>query len=135
LYDSKVNRTYVDLSLEQNYGEDHIVELQALYGSGKDKNVFGGGEERKFNGSYIQADYYYDRMFGVIASLNNIKYKEVEATYLTPTDKIDQWLVGVNYMPWLNTKVALQYANAKTTFVDGTDSTNRITRLVLDLLY
>jgi hypothetical protein len=38
-------------------------------------------------------------------------------------------------MPWLNTKVALQYANAKTTYLDGTDFTNRITRLVVDTLF
>jgi hypothetical protein len=135
LYDSKVNRRYVDLSLEQNYGEDHIVELQVLFGGGEDKNVLNDDASRKFSGYYVQADYYYDRMFGVIASLNNIKYKDVQATDATPIDKVDQWLVGLNYMPWLNTKVALQYANAKTTNLDGTDSTNRITRLVLDLLF
>jgi hypothetical protein len=148
IYDSKVKRSYIDLSLEQNYGEDHIVELQVLYGGGEDKNVFNddtGG--RKFSGYYVQADYYYNRMFGVIGSLNNIKYKDVLPTdpnpnanpitnpTLSPTDKVDQWLVGFNYMPWLNTKVALQYANAKTTNLDGTNFTNRITRVVLDLLY
>jgi hypothetical protein len=110
--------------------------LQVLYGGGEDKNVFNddtGG--RKFSGYYVQADYYYNRMFGVIGSLNNIKYKDVQATDLTPIDKVDQWLVGFNYMPWLNTKVALQYANAKTTYLDGTNFTNRITRVVLDLLF
>ncbi len=136
LYDSKVSRTYVDLSLEQNYGEDHIVEVQALYGGGEDKNVFNdatGG--RKFNGYYVQADYYYDRTVGAIASLNNIKYKDVLAGDPTPTDKIDQWIIGFNYLPWLNTKVALQYSSTKTTNLDGTSSTDKINRIVLDLLF
>lgn len=135
LFDSKVNRTYVDLSLEQNYGEDHIVEVQALYGGGKDDNVFGGGEERKFDGYYVQADYYYDRTYGVITSLNYIKWKDVASTDPTPVDKQDQWLVGFNYLPWLNTKVALQYSSNKTTNIDGSSFTNRISRIILDLLF
>jgi hypothetical protein len=135
LYDSNVKRTYVDLSLEQNYGEDHIVEVQALIGGGKDDNVFGGGEERKFDGYYVQADYYYERTFGVIASLNYVKWKDVVSTDPTPIDKQDQWIVGFNYLPWLNTKVALQYSSNKTTNIDSTSSTNRISRVILDLLF
>jgi hypothetical protein len=134
-YDSKVNRTYVDLTLEQNYGEDHLVEVQALYGGGKDDNVFNGGEERKFDGYYIQADYYYERTYGVIASLNYLKWKDVASTDPAPVDKQDQWLVGFNYLPWLNTKVALQYSSNETTNIDGTSFTNRISRIILDLLF
>ncbi len=135
-YDSKVNRTYADVSLEQTYGENHLFEVQALYGSGEDKNVFNdatGG--RKFDGSYLQADYYYDRTYGVIASANNIKYKDVVATDPNPFDKQAQWLVGFNYLPWLNTKVALQYSSTKTTMLDGSTSTDKISRLILDLLF
>jgi hypothetical protein len=137
LYDSKVKRTYVDLSLEQNYGEDHIVEVQALYGSGEDKNVFGGGEQRKFDGTYLQADYYFNRMIGVIAAINNIKYKSIDPADPNPIDKKKQWIIGLNYMPWLNTKIALQHSSTDTTFVDSTlpETTNRITRVVLDLLF
>lgn len=135
-HDSKVKRTYVDLSLEQNYGEDHIVEVQAIYGGGKDENVFNTGTDRKFNGSYVQADYYYDRTFGVIGSINNIKYKDVDPTVdPNPIDKKGQWIVGFNYLPWLNTKVALQHSSTKTTNVDGTSSTDRISKVVLDLLF
>ncbi len=136
LYDSKVNRTYADLSLEQNYGEDHIVEVQALFGGGEDKNVLNdatGG--RKFNGSYVQADYYYDRTFGVIASLNNIKYKDIDPGDSSQIDKQAQWMAGFNYLPWLNTKLALQYANTKTTNLDGTSSTDKISRVIVDLLF
>jgi hypothetical protein len=135
LYDSKVKRTYADLSLEQNYGEDHIVEVQALYGGGKDNNVFGGGEERKFDGYYVQADYYYDRTVGVIVATNNIKYKDVDPADPTPIDKQNQLIAGINYLPWLNTKVALQFSSTKTTNVDGTNSTDRISKVILDLLF
>ena len=136
LYDSKVTRTYIDLSLEQNYGEDHMVELQALYGGGNDKNVFGGGQERKFDGWYAQADYFYDRTVGVIGSLNYIKYKDVALTDFTPIDKTYQWIVGLNYLPWLNTKVALQYSDTVTTNLSGPSPTaDRITRFILEMMF
>jgi hypothetical protein len=135
-FDSSVKRTYVDMSLEQNYGEDHIVEVQALYGGGKDDNVFGGAEERKFSGSYVQADYYYDRTIGVIGAINTVQYKDV-VLGVDPIaiDKQRQWIVGLNYLPWLNTKVALQYSSAKTTNLDGTSSTDKISKVVLDVLF
>jgi hypothetical protein len=141
-YDSKVKRTYVDLSLEQNFGEDHMFELQALYGGGKETNVFGGDEERKFDGVYVEGSYFYDRTIGFVAAVNNIKFKDVLAsdTSISPTfgvDKVDSWLVSLNYLPWLNTKFALQYVNAKTTSIDPTvpDVTNKTSRIVMDVAF
>jgi hypothetical protein len=141
-YDAKVKRTYVDLSLEQNYGEDHMVEVQALYGSGKETNVgvnvFGVGEERKFDGSYLQADYFYDRTVGLVASVNNINFKDVTSTDPVQLDKVKSWLIGVDFLPWLNTKIALQHANVRSTFVDpitNPDVTDKITRIILDMAF
>jgi hypothetical protein len=141
-FDSKVKRTYVDLSLEQNFGEDHMVELQALYGSGKETNVFGGDEERKFDGFYIQGSYFYDRMIGLVVSQNDITFKDALATdnAISPSfgvDKVTSTLVSLNYLPWLNTKVALQYVTTKTTFIEEVepDVTDKITRVVMDILF
>jgi hypothetical protein len=136
-YDSNVTRCYVDVSLEQNYGENHLFEVQALHGNGKDKNVFGGGEERNFDGLYVEGSYFYDRKFGVVAAINDIKFKDVLVGDATGhQDKIGSWLVSLNFLPWLNTKFALQYAHTKTTFVDTTpEQTDKITRLVLDMLF
>ena len=141
-YDAKVKRTYVDLSLEQNYGEDHLVEVQALYGSGKETNVganlFVTGEDRKFDGSYMQADYFYQRTVGLVASLNNIKFKDVTAADPIPADKMNSWLIGVDFLPWLNTKIALQHAVVKTKFIDpvaNPDMTDKITRVVMDMAF
>ncbi len=135
-YDSKVKRTYADLSLEQNYGEDHLVEVQAIYGGGKDEDAFGNSTDRKFNGSYLEADYYYDRTFGVIGAINNITYKDVVlGVDPNPMDTQKQWMAGFNYLPWLNTKLALQFSSTKTTLVDGTSSTDRISKVILDLLF
>ena len=118
-----------------------MVEVQALYGSGKETNVgvnlFTTGEERKFDGSYLQADYFYNRTVGLVASLNNINFKDVTTSDPVTIDKINSWLIGVDFLPWLNTKIALQYANVKTKFVDATspDETNKITRVVLDMAF
>jgi hypothetical protein len=138
-YDSKVKRTYVDLSLEQNFGEDHMLEVQALYGSGKETNVFGGGEGRKFDGFYVEGSYFYDRKIGFVAAINKIKFKDQDIA-LDPVvnpDKVDSWLVSLNYLPWLNTKFALQYVDAKTTSVDPAvpDVTTKTTRIVMDVAF
>jgi hypothetical protein len=127
------------LSLEQNFGEDHLFELQALVGNGEEKNIFGGDEQRKFSGSYIEGSYFYDRTIGFVVALNTIKFKDVIDTDVTGhEDTIDSTLVSVNYLPWLNTKLALQYVTAKTKFVDPDvepDQTNKISRIVFDVAF
>jgi hypothetical protein len=138
-YDSKVKRTYVDLSLEQNFGEDHMLEVQALYGSGKETNVFGDGEGRKFDGFYVEGSYFFDRKIGFVAAINKIKFKDQDIA-LDPVvnpDKVDSWLVSLNFLPWLNTKFALQYVDAKTTSIDPTvpDVTNKTSRIVMDVAF
>lgn len=137
-FDTKVKRNFVDVSLEQNYGEDHLFEVQALFGNGKETNVFGGDEERKFNGSYIQASYFYDRKIGLVASVNSIKFKDTLAADPEPQDKIDSTLVSLNFLPWLNTKLAFQYVTTKTKFVDPSaepDQTDKISRVVFDVVF
>lgn len=143
LYESKVKRTYVDLSLEQNFGEDHMIEVQALYGSGKETNVFGGDEERKFDGFYIQGSYFFDRTIGLVVSQNDITFKDALATDnpINPSsfgvDKVSSTLVSLNYLPWLNTKLAFQYVTTKTTYIEQVqpDVTDKISRVVMDILF
>jgi hypothetical protein len=134
---SKVRRTYVDASLEQNFGEDHLVEVQALYGMGREKNVFGGDEVRKFDGFHVEGSYFYQRMVGLIAAYNFLNNKGVLASDITGDDKrANQWLVSVNFLPWLNTKLALQYAHTRTKFAgDQPSQTDKIFRVVVDLVF
>ncbi len=140
-YDSRINRTYIDASLEQNFGEDHLFEVQALYGSGEDKNVLGAGDPRKFDGYYLEASYFYQRTVGLVAAMNYIKYKDIAATDATDfgaggdRTKADSWLLSLNYIPWLNTKIALQYVDTKTTFVVEPDQTDKITRVIMDIAF
>lgn len=136
-FDSNVRRAYIDASLEQNFEEDHLFELQALYGYGKEKNVFGGGEERKFDGFFVEGSYFYQRTVGLVAAFNNINVKNVSASDITGDQrKGNAWLISLNYLPWLNTKIALQYVNTKTKFAGGEpDQTDKIFRVVLDVVF
>lgn len=142
LFESTVNRGYLDASLEQTFGEDHLVEAQALYGYGKEKNVFGGDESRKFDGFLVEGSYFFQRTYGLIAAYNMINIKDVLASDIsadgtgTDENKKNTWLVSLNYLPWLNTKVAIQYAQTKTKFAGGQpDETDKVFKVVLDILF
>jgi hypothetical protein len=134
---SKVSRIYLDASLEQHFGEDHLVEVQALYGMGREKNVFGGDEVRRFDGFHIEGSYFYQRMFGLVAACNFLNNRKVDASDITGDDKrVNQWIVSFNFLPWLNTKLALQYAHTWTKFAgDQPSQTDKIFRLVVDLAF
>jgi hypothetical protein len=132
---SKVSRIYLDASLEQHFGEDHLVEVQALYGLGREQNVFGGDEVRRFDGFHIEGSYFYQRMFGLVAAYNFLNNRRVDALDITGDDKgVNQWIVSFNFLPWLNTKVALQYAHTRTRFAgDQTSQTDKVFRIVVDI--
>ncbi len=134
---SKVDRIYLDASLEQQLSEDHLVEVQALYGIGREKNVFGGDEVRKFDGFHVEGSYFYQRMFGLVAAYNFLNNRGVDPMDITGDDKrVNQWLVSFNFLPWLNTKLALQYAHTRTKFAgDQTSQTDKIFRVVVDLAF
>ncbi len=136
-FESRVERIYGDLSLEQNFGEDHLVEVQALYGYGKEKNVFGDDETRRFHGFHIEGSYFYQRKYGLTAAYNYLKTRDVQPSDLTlDVGQINGWLVAATYLPWANTKVALQYANIRTEFVGGQPvQKDKIFRLVVDLAF
>ncbi|HAM50271.1 MAG TPA: hypothetical protein DCP92_06095 [Nitrospiraceae bacterium] len=145
LFDSNVNRGYIDASLEQNYGEDHLVEVQALYGHGMESNVYGGGQERKFDGFNIEASYFYDRTIGLVGDYNFINIQgvlpsdainSVTGNAGTDQNRLNTWVAAINYLPWLNTKVVLQYAQTRTKFAGGEpDETDKIFRVIFDILF
>lgn len=136
-FEARVERIYVDASLEQNFAEDHLVEVQALYGYGKEKNVFGGDEVRKFYGFFLEGSYFFQRKYGLVAAYNYLKTRDVQVSDITrDVGRINSWLISANYLPWANVKVALQYAYIRTEFVgDQPTEKDKIFRLVLDLLF
>jgi hypothetical protein len=135
-FETRVKRAYADASLEQNFGEDHLVELHALYGWGKETNTFGDGETRKFDGFFTEGSYFFQRKVGIVAAYNFMSAKDVEATDTDNSRRKDTWVVSLNYLPWLNTKVAVQYAVTKTKFVGGQpDETDKIFKVVFDIVF
>jgi hypothetical protein len=147
LFKSSIDRGYLDASLEQNFGEDHLVEVQALYGYGKEKNVFGGDETRKFDGFLVEGSYFFKRTIGLVGAYNKINIKNVLDTDVTnpvttppapgtDENKKNTWLIGLNYLPWLNTKVSVQYAVTKTKFVGGQpDENDKRFKVVFDIVF
>src|SRR5208283_2775874 len=145
LFQANVNRGYVDASLEQNLGEDqdHLVQARAMFGYGKETNAFGNGETRKFDGFDAEASYFFQRTIGVVGEYNMINIQGVTAEDIsipgvqgTDENRKKTWIAGITYLPWLNTKAAIQYAHTTTKFQLGEpDQTNKIFRIVLDILF
>ncbi len=142
LFESSVDRGYLDASLEQNFGEDHLVEVQALYGYGKETNVFGGDEKRTFDGFLVEGSYFFRRTIGLVGAYNTLNVQHVsplDPSFTgtgTDENRKHTWLVALNYLPWLNTKVGVQYAVTKTKFVAGEpDENDKIFKVVLDIAF
>ncbi len=136
-FETRAERIFADISLEQNFAEDHLVEVQALYGYGKEKNVFGSDEARRFHGFHVEGSYFFQRKYGLAAAYNYLTTRDVLASDVTgDIGQIRGWLIAVKYLPWANTKLALQYADTRTEFVgDQPAQKNKIYRLVVDLLF
>lgn len=128
-YDSKVKRTYVDVSLEQNFGEDHLLEIQALYGTGDEENVDGANLKKELNGFYLEGDYFFQKKIGVIAAYDLVNYKK------HTVDKERTWVIGARYIPWPNVKVALQFENVRTDPTTGPIETEKVLRTVVDIAF
>jgi len=141
-YEAKVERIFVDASLEQNLWEDFLLEFHGLYGWGTEKNVFGANEERKFEGFYLEASLYYQRKYGLVGAYNHLSTNGVSPSDVGilgaggDADIVDSWVASATYLPWANTKLALQYAQILTKFVGGQpyETDNRF-RVVVDLLF
>ncbi|MEK6673586.1 MAG: hypothetical protein AABY42_08960 [Nitrospirota bacterium] len=127
-YKSKVKRTYLDASLEQNFGEDHLIEIQALYGTGDEDNV-GGSTKKELSGFYLEADYFFQRKIGAIAAYDTVDYKNHSV------DKERTWVIGAKYLPWANVNLTIQYENVKTDPTTGSSKTEKVIRAVVDVAF
>ncbi len=163
-----VNRQFIDASLEQNYGADHLVEAKAIYGFGQESGLTplevgvieipnnpndlkegttsvttlgaGSSNKRSFNGGAIEADYFFRRTYGIVGQYNWITNSKVDPADYDPATRQRTWLVGLNYLPWLNTKLQFIYANVRSHYATGgtvsTDSeTDKVYKVVLDVAF
>ncbi|MDA8325690.1 MAG: hypothetical protein M0033_05675 [Nitrospiraceae bacterium] len=149
-----VNRQYIDASLEQNYGADHLVEAKAIYGFGQESGLapfatlpngsgvtgLGPGDKRSFNGGAIEADYFYQRTYGIVGQYNWVTSSKVQAADFDPATSQHTWLVGLNYLPWLNTKIQFIYANIKSNYATGGtvstgSETDKLYKVMVDVAF
>ncbi len=145
-----VNRQYIDASLEQNFGPDHLVEAKAIYGFGQESGLtplehgagtLGPGDTRSFNGGAMEADYFYQRTYGIVGQYNWVTNSNVQADDFDPATSQHTWLVGLNYLPWLNTKLQFIYANIKSnyltggTITSGSNETDKMYKFMVDVAF
>jgi len=116
-YDSDVMRYGADVSFQMEAGIN-IFEAMATYMYGEDKDLDEiAGNDVKFKSYYLEASYVYDRKYGVIIGYDYMKSDE------DPSLDKKGPLFNVSYNPWLNTKLALEYADFK---IDGDDHDQHI---------
>jgi len=104
-YDSDVSRFGADFDFQMEAGP-HIIEAFGLYMQGKDKDLDAtAGNDVKFKSYYGAASYIYDRMYTVTVAYDHMKSDE------DPSLNKKGPSINVGYNPWLNTKLALEYAD------------------------
>ncbi len=127
-YESDVDRFYLDASLEAGI-DDHLFEVQALYGTGEDDNVGGAGITKELDGFYLEGSYFFQRKMGVMAAYNAVNFDN------DSKDEETIWVIGAKYLPWANVKLAIQYEDKKEKYVAAADKTEKVWRTVVDFTF
>ncbi|MDA8156368.1 MAG: hypothetical protein M0Z52_07935 [Actinomycetota bacterium] len=153
-----VNRQYIDASLEQDLGDagQHLVEAKGIFGFGQETGLaplgtfegnlpgtLGAGDKRSFNGGAVEADYFYNRTYGVVGQYNWVNNFHVDPNDFDPARTQHTWLVGLNYLPWYNTKVQFIYADVKSNYLtggtipvaQGASETDKIFKVLVDVVF
>ncbi|MDA8088672.1 MAG: hypothetical protein M0Z61_00400 [Nitrospiraceae bacterium] len=147
---TRINRQYLDASLEQNFGTNNLVEAKAIYGFGQESGLtgitngtaaLGSGDKRNFNGGSVEADYFFRRTYGIVGQYNWVTNFKVQPQDFDPATSQHTWLVGLNYLPWLNTKVQFIYANTRSNYLtggtvtSGPSETDKIYKFMVDVAF
>lgn len=128
LPDSDVDRFFIDASLELNV-DDHLFEVQALYGTGEDDNVGGPGITKELDGIYLEGSWFFQRTFGAIAAYNTVDFDN------DSRDQETVWAIGAMYLPWANVKIAIQYEDVESKFVAAATEDEEVFRTVVDVAF
>ena len=137
-FQTSVQREYVDASLEQEYGMDHMVLARALYGWGQETGLnpiiadeagakytlgpaAGGApdDKRSFNGGAIEASYFFKRTYGITSQWSWVSNSHVQINDWDPGTHQRTWAASLTYLPMLNTKIMLIYAQVKSDYLTG----------------
>jgi hypothetical protein len=104
-YESTFRRYAADLQIQYD-AAPHLVDAVAVYLQGKDDKVWDGdasNSDLAFKGYYAELSYFYERQYGV-----TVGYDHLTSTEDPGLDKKGP-TINVTYLPWLNTKLALEY--------------------------
>jgi hypothetical protein len=125
LYQSKVSRSGADIQFQMESGEN-IIDLVGVFMAGKDQNLDDTpGMQVKFDGYYAEASYFFQHMYGV-----TVGYDKVDSNEDPTLDKKGP-TYNVTVLPWLNTKIALEYS----TFTHANDVKERATNMLVHLYF
>lgn len=106
IYQDKIRRSGLDFQCQTD-STPHMLEAVAVYMSAKDTGAWDGASgfsDIKFTGYYAELSYFYNRKYGVTIGRDDIKSAQDESI-----DKKGPTF-NVAYLPWLNTKIALEYS-------------------------
>jgi hypothetical protein len=130
-YESKIKRYGADFQWQTD-STPHLFEVVGVYMAGMDKNVWDGIVDSpadyfdvNFKGYYAEVSYFYDRKYGVTIGYDHIKSNEDNSL-----DKKGPTF-NVMYLPWLNTKLALEYS----TWNHANDVVERTTSVLVHLYF
>jgi hypothetical protein len=118
-YETRIRRQGLDFQFQRE-ATPHIFDVVAVYMAGRDEHVdvygtsidiasltppaAGPGSEIKFAAYYAELSYFYDRMYGVTVGYDHFKsMQDATLNKKGPT-------FNIAYLPWLNTKLALEYS-------------------------
>jgi hypothetical protein len=106
IYQDKIRRSGADFQWQTD-STPHLVEAVAVYMSAKDTGAWDGASgfsDVKFTGYYAELSYFYNRKYGVTVGHDAVKSAQDESL-----DKKGPTF-NLAYLPWLNTKIALEYS-------------------------
>jgi hypothetical protein len=110
IYESKIKRYGADFQWQTD-SQPHLFEVVGVYMYGKDKGAWDGIADTpadyfdvSFTGYYAEGSYFFNRKYGVTIGYDHIKSSEDNSL-----DKKGPTF-NVMYLPWLNTKLALEYS-------------------------
>jgi hypothetical protein len=104
-YESTFHRSGADLQIQYD-SVPHLAEAQVTYLQGKDNGVWDGVGDRSdvsFKGYYAELAYFYDRQYGLTVAYDHLVSDE------DPSLNRKGPTANLMYLPWLNTKLALEY--------------------------
>lgn len=111
IYESKIKRYGADFQWQTD-SQPHMFEVVGVYMAGTDQGVWDGISDTpadyfdvSFTGYYAEASYFYNRSYGVTIGYDHMKSSEDNSL-----DKKGPTF-NVMYLPWLNTKLALEYSD------------------------